>query len=296
MGTLLFLGLMVIGTFFLGCGDVLKRKYLRDGMDEQALVGISFLLGSVVLAVPLYWFGVPEVKNGFWSAVFVTGFLNVIGQNAFARSLKTTDASLVGPLRLLTPPLVVVTGFLILGEVPSLTGIGGILLTVTGLWFLFQGEYGVNARTLFARIWNDRGVLWAVSGSLLFALSFPFDKKAVVLSSALFMATVAFFIIGTCTILLNLWFSGSFRKEFWPHLRTYRFSFLLVALLDAGGAWLTLHALNFSLAAYAASAKRLWSFWTVILAGAFLKERNVRMRLAAALLMFLGILLTAIFG
>ena len=44
MTTLLFLGVMVAGTFALGLADVWKRKYLVDGVNEQALLAITMIL------------------------------------------------------------------------------------------------------------------------------------------------------------------------------------------------------------------------------------------------------------
>lgn len=110
--TLLFLTLMIPGTFLLGLNDVLVRRLLKSGaIREQLLVTYEFIGVFVVLAVPLLIQGVPEIKPGFWSAILITAVLNIFAQWAWYTAFRKEEASLISPLRLLTPPLVLLTGF-----------------------------------------------------------------------------------------------------------------------------------------------------------------------------------------
>ena len=137
--TILFLSLMLSGTFALGISDVLRKKYLTDGLDDQALLVITLFLTGILLLPVLILVGLPEIKNGFWSAVAITVFINLISQNLFIRAFKLSEVSLIAPLRLIVPPLVILTGFLFLNERPSPVGVVGIFITMIGLWFLLSG-------------------------------------------------------------------------------------------------------------------------------------------------------------
>lgn len=294
MTQLIFISLMFVGTLALGADDVLKRKYLREGMDEQIMLGISWLGGGLLLLIPLFIFGIPEIKSGFWTAFFATAVLNVISQSIFIRALKIADASLIAPLRLLTPPIVILTGFLVLGEVPTITGVLGILTTIAGLWFLFPSRgdsLGIEERAVLRK-----GIILGIIGSILFAFSFPFDKKAVVASSGLFLSAVIFIVVGGIILIGSFIFRPSSRKVFSKGFMQRPLGFFLMAFTSGAGGFLTAQALVYSLAVYAASMKRLWSLWTVILAGQFLEERDLKRRLAATLIMLSGVAITAIWG
>ncbi|MBI2121720.1 MAG: DMT family transporter [Candidatus Sungbacteria bacterium] len=290
----IFVLLMLAGTLALGADDVLKRKYLREGMDEQILLGISWFGGGLLLLIPLFIFGIPEIKSGFWSAFFATTFLNVVSQNIFIRAFKIADASLIAPLRLLIPPIVIFTGFLVLGEVPTITGALGILTTIAGLWLLLPS--GGNDSGVEERAALRQGMIFGIMGSILFAFSFPFDKKAVVASSGIFFSSLVLIAVGILTIAGSMIFFKNSRISFFRDAVRWRRSLVLVSLAGGIGSFLTAQALGYSLAAYAASMKRLWSLWTVILAGKFLEERDLKRRLVATLIMLSGVAITAIWG
>jgi len=178
MVTLAFIVLMFGGTFALGVGDVWRKKYLNEGVDEQVLLTVTLFLTGVLLLPFVAIVGFPEIKSGFWLAAGGTITLNLISQNLFIRAFKLRDASLIAPLRLIVPPLVIVTGFVFLGERPSLLGALGIFITMIGLWFLLFKKEDMTWLRLMMKF-KDRGVLYGLIASVLFAVSFPLDKMVV---------------------------------------------------------------------------------------------------------------------
>lgn len=292
--SLLFIGLMLGGTFALGLSDVLTRKYLKNGLNEQAFLAITLFFTGALLLPILMLVGIPQIKEGFWVATTITVLLNLVAQNLFIRAFRLSEASLIAPLRLIIPPLVILTGFVFLGETPSLTGAIGIFVTVIGLWFLLQGRSVEHSPR---SVWfGDKGITYGLIGSVLFAISFPFDKLAVVKSSALFATFIIFTILGFLTYAVNLAidrkFSGVLVQTFTRYLKAN----ILVSLCSSIGVLLTNQALNYSLVAYASSLKRFQALWTVIIAGRFLREKEVTHRAIATIIMFAGILLSVLWG
>ncbi|MEQ1500222.1 MAG: DMT family transporter, partial [Parcubacteria group bacterium] len=155
--TLLFIGLMFCGTFALGLSDVFRKKYLNEGLDDQVFLTITLFLTGILLLPVVIFLGIPDIKDGFWSAFVVTMLLNLISQNLFIKAFKMSEASLIAPLRLIIPLFVVITGFLFLGEKPSFMGVVGIVITMFGLWFLLSD--GRNKYQNFLLIIKDRGVI-----------------------------------------------------------------------------------------------------------------------------------------
>jgi len=133
--------------------------------------------------------------------------------------------------------------------------------------------------------------LW---GAISFAISLPFDKQAVVTSSALFAVTVLFFGVGLGNLLLAFFRSRKkpLKLDFSKEWRTA----LFLPFVHGLASFLTYSSMSYALIAYNASVKRLWSFWAVVLSGKFLKEGNINRKLAATLIMLLGIAVTLVLG
>lgn len=284
---------MLGGTLSLGVSDVLTKKYLGDGLDDQAFLVITLFFTGMLLLPILALVGLPNIKEGFWLAVVITTFLNLISQNLFIRAFKLSDASLIAPLRLIIPPLVIFTGFLFLNEKPSLVGIVGIFITMIGLWFLLYKENKDGYQGYLSLI-KDRGVIYGLLGSVLFSVSFPFDKIAVVKSSALFATFFIFSTIGFLTFVINIIRDKKFASLVVQLLTQHFRATMIVSFFNSVGIVLTHQALNYSLVAYASSLKRLQALWTVIIAGKFLKEKEMKHRLIGTIIMFMGILLSVL--
>src|SRR3989344_2366915 len=289
----LFLLFMIPGTFFAGLLDVIIRYALREGkINERLLLAFNFIFSGLLIFITfIFLFDFPEIKQGFWFALFMTSVLGLFGHWIYYKAFSKEDASVVSPIRLLTPPIVLFTGFLVLGEKASFWGTVGVFTTIAGLWYLVNPEGG---KISFAKIYERKGVLLGIIGALFFAFSFPFDKKAVITSSALFFSAVYLIVVGFTSLIIYI----VQKKDFLIHrdLKTnWRVIFLMV-FVNIAAFFLTTQALNYTLAAYAASVKRLWSFWAVILSGYFLQEKNIKERLLATGIMMAGILITSLFG
>lgn len=286
----LFAVLMLAGTFFLGFNDVQNKQALTHGVDERILVGVPFFVGGLALFLISAIVGFPEIKEGFWQSLAITTVLNVVLQYAFMRAFAVSDASFVAPLRLLIPPLVIMTGFLFLRETPSLSGFVGIALTLVGFWFLFAPELKGRKE---ARARSSEAVLWGLLGAVLSAFSFVFDKIAVVTSSGLFATAAIATGVGLLTLLIASQFGR--RLSLLTVVRTVRQNLKLMGMITVTrslGTLFTTQALQFSLIAYASSFKRLQAFWTVVLSDILLKEKKAPRRLLATVIMFSGMFIT----
>lgn len=288
----LFLSLMVPGTMFLGLSDAYTRKLLKTGIHESLLLGLTYTASGLLMFAALFIFGFPEIQSGFFPAFIGTVALNSVSQVFWYKAFKYEEASLIAPLRLLTPPLVLLTGFFTLRETPSLGGAIGVLTTVVGLWFLMRAE-AAHTRSEWHAILHRPGVRFGLLGALLFAFSFPLDKQSVTHSSGLFFAFAGYFSIGVITLIQTHIFhaqKGNLYASARPALKEMPWYILMHAV----GGFLTLQALSYTLAVYAASVKRLWSLWAVLFSGAFLREKNIFQKLLATFVMVAGVALTAI--
>jgi drug/metabolite transporter (DMT)-like permease len=291
----IFLVLMIPATAFLGAYDVLgKRLMLKGELPVPLVVGVSFLLSGLMLSPFLLWTGIPEIGSGFWSAAIAIVLINAISNFAWYQALKREDASLLAPTRLLTPPLVLVTAYFFLGEVPGLAGALGVMTTILGLYLLIASE-AKTAGIDFFRVLKRPGVLIAFLCAVSGAVTFSLDKKAVTASSAMFFTVMFFVGVGSCNLLVSL-ISGAVCTKNMHALRRNSGRIAVFSFVHAAGALLSFAALSFTLAAYAASTKRLWSLFSVLFAGQILQEKNIRAKLFAVFVMLLGIAIPLIWG
>jgi drug/metabolite transporter (DMT)-like permease len=286
---------MIPATVFLGAYDVLGKRLMHKGeLPVPLVVGVSFLLSGLMLSPFLLWTGIPEIGRGFMSAAIAIVLINAVSNFAWYQALKREDASLLAPTRLLTPPLVLVTAYFFLGEVPGLAGALGVMTTILGLYLLIASE-AKTAGIDFLKVLKRPGVLIAFLCAISGAITFSLDKKAVTASSAMFFTVVFFLGVGSCNLVASL-ANGSVRAENLHALRRNSGRIALFSFVHAAGALLSFAALSFTLAAYAASTKRLWSLFSVLFAGQILKEKNIRAKLVAVIVMLVGIAIPLIWG
>src|SRR3989344_5783245 len=105
-----FLILMFFGTFAIGFSDVLRRKYLLTGIPENVFLTLSLLGTASILCVVIFITGIPDIEKGFLTAFVSTVFLNLISQYLIIKAFKLSEVSLIAPLRLIIPPLVIASG------------------------------------------------------------------------------------------------------------------------------------------------------------------------------------------
>src|SRR3989344_8763743 len=94
-----FIAFMLAGTLFLSWNHIQRKRLLNAEIDERHLLVASFILGGLILCVPLVYFGIPRILPAFWIAAIATTCVGVVSQQWYFRAFKLSDASLVAPLR-----------------------------------------------------------------------------------------------------------------------------------------------------------------------------------------------------
>lgn len=74
----------------------------------------------------------------FWSYVILAGFLCTLGTVCLIKALQCGELSVLGPINSYKCLVGLLFGFMILGEVPSVKAVLGVLLIICGSWFIFD--------------------------------------------------------------------------------------------------------------------------------------------------------------
>ncbi len=285
MGLLLiFLGAFTQGFYDLGL------KLLVNKMKSEVVAAITLTLAGLTLLILDAILGLTSINDWFsWQGgllwpLLVTVVLNIFIQFGYAHALKIADLSLIAPIAAFQPIFVILTSFLFLGEVPSVGGVLGILVIVSGVYFL--GVREVAPSTIFtplAKLFSNPGTRLSFVIALIGAICMPFDKRATLLSSPIFCAGIKFFICGILGGLIRI------RPLSAEVIRASELKLLiLVALLLAAIEVLYCSAYYYELTAYVGALKRLYIVADLIVAWVVLKEVDAARRWPAALLMVAG--------
>lgn len=265
--------------------NVLAKSTLKN--VDEVIVAWSNSFFSAILLLPVLFWGLPEIKPMFFVGLFVSGTLNVIALIFFMKSIRFGDLSNTVPLTTISPLLLLITSPIIVGEFPSFQGILGMIAIVIGAYIL-NFQKGQNDLFLpFKLIFYEKGPRYMLLVVLIWSVTANFDKIGVVNSSPLFYSFSVQLYIGLVLLFIVL---PKFRKNN-SLFKTNKKAFWGIGILSTLTIICHMLAIQLTLVPYVISIKRTNSILSVIFGRIFFKEGNLKERLFAASLMFIGVLL-----
>ncbi|MCQ1538107.1 EamA family transporter [Methanocalculus taiwanensis] len=274
-------------------------KRLLTEKQIYPLAGYSFLSASFFLFAIVLFVGIPVTGAGLAPAVLGTVFINIIATILLYRALTRSDLSLCVPMLAFTPVFLLVTSFLILGEVPQPAGAIGMVLVAAGAYILHLDpvERGPAAlATPFRRLFSDRGVQSMLGVAFLFSISVNFDKQVVENSDPFFGSVLVFLLLALAFLSLSA-LDRRRRKDAVPATPLR----LLLAYPAVGFVlvWeivLINLAYTMAIVPYVISVKRLAIVFSVLFGLLIFHEEFSWGRILGAIIMVAGAGMIAVFG
>ena len=301
---MLWFALALLGAFCQAAYGLVAKVMLRS-MHPYPVAGFSFLTGAVVLLILSSLSGIPSLGPGFLPAVAVTVGINLVATMLLYRALASTDLSLCVPMLAFTPVFLIVTSFVILGELPSAGGAAGILLVTIGA-YLVNLEYGTGSRVSlsapFARLVTNRGMRSMLFVAFLYSISVNYDKQVVLESDPIFGSAIVLLLLGVAFLTLatgrRMVVPSPDQCRRSPFLLRYPWSIAFAALgvLLAGEAITINTAYTMTVVPYVIAVKRLAVVISVIFGAFLLAERQVGGRMIGAGVMIIGAVMIGILG
>jgi len=148
---------------------VMKR--LGHELDEYMAVWGRFTFLLPFAALFVLWHGAPVIKPGFVWACLLFAVCQVISTMALSKALKLSPISMVTALWKVSLLVLVVLGYVTLKETPSLLGIAGILISMSGVYLLNVQRAHISWWAPLAVLFTDRGMRYTLLAALFFAPS-----------------------------------------------------------------------------------------------------------------------------
>ncbi len=291
---MLWIFLALLAGFFVALSDALNKRYLaQEGFIKMTL---ARTLGAFPFLFPLflYFLFVKGAKLYFTPAFLTnTSILLILELTAtlfYMRGIEISPLSATLPFLSFTPVFIIFTGLFILGEKVSLTGALGIFLILCGAYLIHLPRINQGPLAPFKGIWEERGGLFLLITAFIYGITSVLGKRGLLLSDPLFFAAFYFSLLSLVTPLVLKVF---YRVEILVFLRKNLKGVLLVGGTQALMCLCHMLALSLVETAYMIALKRTSILFAVILGWYFFRERYIGLRLASALLMFMGILIIA---
>lgn len=286
MWFVLALGAALLTSF----NPILYKKMLKDADTLVVVWGVTLialpLLGlfTVVLTPTI-----PRLDWFFALAVIGSAGLNAAAHLASTRALKMADVSLVTPLLIFSPIFTVLIAAIFLGEMPSLLGLFGVGLILTGAYWLNR-EANADWLAPFRSLVLSSTVALVLLAGLLWAVTPLFEKTAILHTNpenprlAAFAVDAFLVIILTPAVLMG-------GKESIEKLFLHRREFFLAGLIAGVAPVLGYTAFSLGFVGYVTTLFKLSTLMTLLWSFLFLKEKGLSQRLPASALMVTGAIL-----
>jgi len=260
--------------------------------DRQVILYSKYLFVSLFSLLLISFTGIPEIKTTFYYSIIIASVIDVIAAWCFINAIASTQLAKTFPLVAFTPIFLLVTSFFMLGELPSILGLAGILLIVCGAYLLRSESIKVGVLEPIKLLLKEKGQRHMLMAAFLFSFLAVFFKKAILNSSPFFAFSVTQLL---STLFLTLFFLQRKTLGVLFKKTADNFKLLFVASIVGFLAGLTLFAaFQLGLAAYVVSVKRTSILFTIILGYIFFREDHIIRSLLIGIIMVLGIFLISV--
>jgi drug/metabolite transporter (DMT)-like permease len=289
----------------------LSVKVLLKKIPPFFLAGYSFLAASLIIFPVILFSGIPPIGPGLFFALAATVTINTVATILFYRALSTTDLSLCVPILAFTPVFLILTSFIMLGEIPTPGGAAGILLVTAGAFLLAFRSTGCQSaclRSPFLTFLSDPGVRSMLVVAFLYSISVNYDKEVVTNSSPIFASAITLFLLAIIFLLIAVvtmttCTSGAQDPQGQDpvvpgplFLPSPFFLYVTVGMILVVEGISINVAYTMAIVPYVITVKRLSLFFSVLFGGFLLHEQQIRGRILGALIMILGAVMIGLWG
>lgn len=259
--------------------NVFQKQLTISGVQPFVINFLTYLALSVI-CLPFAFSKNYYIAGNILMPAVLGGLFGAMGNYYLIKALQDGELSVLGPINAYKSVVAMVVGILLLGEIPTLTGILAVGLIILGSYFVFDAtDEGFSLKLL-----QQKFIQYRIYALVFTAVEAVFIKNVIALSDAL----TAFYFwcwFGTLFSLLNvLWhrekigrFSGQIYKK------------LAAIVLCAG---IMQYSTNFVFArmnvSYALALFQLSAVLSVILGWKYFNEENILKKLAGTFIMVAG--------
>lgn len=263
--------------------NVFQKKLAFEGENPVIVNFINYSLLSL-LSVPLLFFVDYSAVNLTFLLYALAGGLTGAVCNCFmVMALEKGELSVLGPINSYKAVIGLIFGMFILHEIPNMYGIMGILLIISGSYFILESPGALMKKDIQYRIY-----------ALIFsAIEAVFIKKVIILSSITASFITSSFLGAIFSfIIMNIFSSSKLKLP----VKRHSIMYVLTALCFGLMTFTTAYVFKYMNVGCALSLFQLSIIINVILGYKLFNEKNLLKKLFGSLIILIGSATILIFG
>ena len=259
--------------------NVYQKKLSNRGANSLFVVFVTYLGIGAVLFPFSFFVDYSSLGREFWQNIILASVLDGIGNILLVKSLQTTQLSVFGPINSLKPAITMVLAFLFINEVPSVTGVLGLIIILIGTIIITYEKGG--------KFKISQGIIYRFSGLIFASIATVYMKKSILLSSpeitlifwALIILPIMFMVL-----LLNL----DKTKSNIATLKRSKKEYLILITMYLMMPYATLICFKYTLIGYSLAIFQLSSIITVFFGYKYFNEGGMKKKIFCSVLMIIG--------
>lgn len=251
----------------------------NSSLNVNFYISMLMCLGCIYPALLIDW---SIYSLEFWGYVFFAGLFCSLGTICLIKALYYGELSVLGPLNSYKAIVGLISAFLLLGEIPSLIAIIGVLLIVVGSLFLISKKNeGVSSKNL------RLSLLLRFAALIFTGCEASILKQIIILSSP----QVSFILWCFCGLFFGAIFVPLFGRKFSMPLKREWLQYLLAAVCLSVMQYTTNIVFSKMEVGTALALFQLSSIANLFLGYKIFKEGNIIRKLIGTLVMISGAVL-----
>lgn len=247
------------------------QKILTSKGARSSVVNFCTYFGLTVSGILLFPFFTLNFTSELIINFLCIGLLGALGNYFIIKALSLGELSSLAPINSYKPVVALFIAFLYLGETPSIIAIIGIVLIILGTYFIFKTKKYVNR---FAVMFRAFALIFSGSEAV-------FIKKIILLTNV----QASFFLWALSGLIFSsLFLVFANDKIQLPSLREQLFMIISVGVMQYSTNYVFAH-MNVS---YALALFQLSTLLSVFLGVNIFKEKELKRKIAASIIMILG--------
>lgn len=265
-------------------GNVFQKQLTAKGIHPLFVNFLTYFLLSVFCIVAIFFFNLPEVPRQFWIYSVLAGMTGALGNGFLVKAINDGELSVLGPVNSYKSVVGIIGGIILLGEIPSLWGIAGIVLIIYGSYFVLDTT---EERFSFALL-KRSDIQFRLIAMILTAIEAVFLKKVIIASSS----TIAFLSWCCFGALFSFILLFVYRLDFLTEVKKTSLSdtrkFVLLIACIGTMQFTTNFTFEHMPVGYSLSLFQLSAIVSVFFGYRFFKERDIRKKLLGSFIMIIG--------
>lgn len=264
--------------------NVFQKQLTTRGIHPLLVNFLTYFvlsLVSIFIAAFIHW---PELPRQFWIYSILGGMAGAAGNGFLIKALQFGELSILGPVNSYKSVVGIIVGIFLLGEIPDLWGLLGIVLIIYGSYHVLDTTKERFSLALLKR--SD--IQYRLSAMVLTAIEAVFVKK-VILSTSTPIAFISWCCFGAVFSFVLLFVYRLDIKEESKQIRISNIGIFALLIVCIGTMQLTTnYAFEHMSVGYALSLFQLSIIVSVILGFRFFKEQDIRKKLIGSAIMIVG--------